>query len=105
MIKRTYQSSNHRIDNAQSVTIEAEANASCYLKSPITDRDLVDCLRNLEPSMVKASWLDVSHVDELGLYRVGYLSDNGKVGDAPATRFEWKEVKVWVTPSSEQVNE
>jgi hypothetical protein len=105
MIKRTYQESNHRIDNAQSVTIEADANASSYLKSPITDRDLVDCLRNLEPSIVVACWIEVKEVDELGLYRVRYLSDSGQLSEPTDIRYSWKEVKVWVVPSSEQVNE
>lgn len=99
MIKRTYQVMSLFIDNKQPVTIEAESNASQYLDVPISDRDLLESLRVLEPGVVKAAWTEVPQVDELGLFRAAYMSDTGKPGDPPSSRYEWKEVKVWVVPS------
>jgi len=98
MINRVYQASGS-IDKNQSVSLEVDACASGYIKSPITDSDLLEALRRLEPGVAKAVWTEINHVDELGLYRVGYLSDSGDFRACPSSRFEWKELKVWVVPS------
>lgn len=101
MIRRIYQAMPHWIDESQPVTIEADSNGSQYLSSPISDSDLLMQLRALEPTVVVACWSEVKEVEELGLYRVRYLSDLGQINHATTTdvRYSWKEVKVWVVPS------
>jgi hypothetical protein len=67
----------------------------------MTDADLLEALRQIEPTIAKAVWLGINHVDELGLYRIGYLSDTGDYNTAPLERFKWHENKVWVAPAEE----
>ena len=98
---KAYQA-NSGINTELPITIEVSATASAYLRIPMTDDLLLGTLRQLEPSIVKAVWLDTNIVDELGLYRVGYLSDLGVRHTPPSERFQWHENKVWVVPAEEE---
>ena len=93
---------NSGINTELPITIEASANVSGYLRRPLTDKDLLEALRQIEPSIAKAVWLEINHVDELGLFKIGYLSDSGDYGTPPSERFQWHENKVWVVPAEEE---
>ena len=95
---KAYQASSG-INTKLPITIEVSATPSGYLRSPVTDADLLEALRQIEPTIAKAVWLGINHVDELGLYKIGYLSDTGDYNTPPLERFEWHENRVWVVPA------
>ena len=90
------------------ITIEVSANDSRSLLHPMTDIDLLEALRQIEPNIVWAAWDDVPQVEETGMFRAAYVSSPKPpisvrtlvgTGSPPRARHEWKELTVWVVSS------